>query len=206
MSTSRPRRPLKEQMREVRAKHILEVVQEILIEKGSQDVSMDEIALRVGIAKGTLYLHFPHKEDLILALFEHYVTLFEQTVEEAVHAALPARAKLEKILKHVYLDPHGAYGMLQLLTHSAEMRKSLAERKEQAFQRVEYATLQIRSILAEGKANGSFDPAVSTGLMLSAFLSALTLGRPEQRFALEELSREDLVAQVGHLLFEGFRG
>ena len=195
--------PIKAKLREMRTTYILEVAQEILLEKGYQGASMDEIAARVGIAKGTLYQHFPHKEELILALFERHLTLFEQTVEEAAQAALPARARLEQILRYVYQDQHGAYAMLQLLTLNVEIRKSLAQEKEHVFQRFEQNTTRIRQILEEGKRDGSFDPALATGLMLSAFMGALTMGRPKRSFALEDLSQEELVRQIGHLLFDG---
>lgn len=204
MSAQSPRRPAREKLREVRTRYILDAAQEMLVEKGYQYISMDEIAARVGIAKGTLYQHFPRKENLILALFEQHLVWFEQAIEEAAHANLPARARLEQILRYVYQNQHGAYALLQALTHTVEMRRSLAERKELMFQRMEKALTRIKDILEEGKTEGSFEPTLSTGLMLSAFLNALTLGRLEHLFALEQLSSEELLAQIGHLLFEGF--
>ena len=198
------RRPVKERLQDVRAGLVLDVAQELLIEKGYRDASMDEIAARAGIAKATLYQHFPHKEDLVLALFERHVALFERTVERAAEAAAPAWQRVERILRYVYEDHDGAYAMLQLLTYNVEIRKSLAARKGgPGFQRMERTTARIRDILEAGRADGSFDPAIPTDLALRALLGALTLGRPGPGSALEQLSQEQLAAQVCSVLFHG---
>jgi AcrR family transcriptional regulator len=205
-SESVPRRPVKERLRDVRARYILEVAQELLVEKGYRDASMDEIAARVGIAKGTLYQHFPHKEDLVLALLDQHVERFEQTVDEAAASPLPARSRLEQILRYVYDDRDGAYTMMQLLTRNVEIWKSLAARKDQALGRMERTTTQVTRILEDGKTDGTFDPTVPTALMVRAFFNALTLGRPEPGSGLEGLSQAELAAQVGRVLLEGIAG
>jgi AcrR family transcriptional regulator len=205
-SESVPRRPVKEQLRDVRARYILDVAQELLVEQGYRGTSMDEIAARVGVAKGTLYQHFPHKEDLVLALLEEHVERFSRAVDEAAGSPLPARARLEQILRYVYDGRDGAYTMMQLLTRNPEIWKSLADRKEQPLGRVERTMTQVGRILEDGKADGSFDPSVPTALMLRAFMNALTLGRPEPGSGLEGQSQAELAAQVGRVLFEGIAG
>jgi AcrR family transcriptional regulator len=203
-SDSALRRPVKERLRDVRARYILEVAQELLVEKGYRGASMDEIAARVGIAKGTLYQHFAHKEDLVLVLLEQHVERFAQTVDEAAAAPAPARARLEQVLRYVYDDRDGAYGMMGLLTRDAEIWKSLAAvGKEQALGRMDRTMAQVARILEDGKGDGSFDPDVPTTLMARAFMNALTLGRPEPGSDLEGLSQAELAAQVARVFFAG---
>src|SRR5436309_8500535 len=130
MSAHTPQRSLKERLREVRAGLILDVAEEMLAEKGYHDTSMDEIAARTGVAKGTLYQHFPSKEDLVFALFERNLALFEQTVKQAAVSTLTARAKLERILHYVYEERRGPHTqLLQLLYHNMDIRKGLLEKK-----------------------------------------------------------------------------
>ena len=199
-----PRRPVKDRLRDVRARYILEVAQELLVEKGYRGASMDEIAARVGIAKGTLYQHFAHKEDLVLVLLEQHVERFAQTVDEAAAAPAPARARLEQVLRYVYDDRDGAYGMMQLLTRDGEIWKSLAAAgKEQALGRMDRTMAQVARILEDGRADGSFDPELPTTLMTRAFMNALTLGRSEPGSDLEGLSPAELAAQVARVLLEG---
>ncbi len=204
MSTGTPHRLLKEKLREVRTGLILDVAAEVLVGKGYHDTSMDEIAARAGVAKGTLYQHFPRKEDLVLALFERNLTLFEQTVEKTAVSTLMARAKLERILHYVYQERRGPHAqLLQFLYHNLDIRNSLLEKKGRLSDRLEQVAGQIRAILEEGKAEGSFDPAISTGLMLLTFMRALSLSGHEQLLMGEQLSPQELVSQVGCVFFEG---
>jgi TetR/AcrR family fatty acid metabolism transcriptional regulator len=203
MSTDSPHRLLKEKLREARAGLILDVAEEVLAEKGYHDASMEEIAVRAGVAKGTLYQHFPSKEDLVFALFERNLALFEHTVKQAAVSALTARDKLKCILHYVYQEQLGPHAQLfQLLHNNVDIRKGLIE-KGQLRDRLEQFAGQIRTILEEGKAEGAFDPAISTGLMLITFMSSLSFSRREPLLAQEQLSPEELVTQVGRIFFEG---
>lgn len=58
---------LKDWQRQMRENAILESANRLLAEKGYQGMTMEELATRVGIAKGSLYQHFKSKEELISA-------------------------------------------------------------------------------------------------------------------------------------------
>jgi AcrR family transcriptional regulator len=205
MQTDTPQRRLKEKLREVRTGLILDVAEKVLVEKGYRDTSMDEIAARAGVAKGTLYQHFSRKEDLVFALFERSLALFEQTVQQTAVSPLTARAKLERILLSVCQQQRGPHAqLLQLLYHNVDIRKGLFEKKEQLRDRLEQCAAQIRSIVEEGKAEGEFDPTIPTELMLLTFMRSLWLSQREQLLVQEQLSPEDLARQVGRMLFDGF--
>ncbi|MCU0710905.1 MAG: TetR/AcrR family transcriptional regulator [Pirellula sp.] len=53
---------------ERRAAEILAVAKPILINEGFQALSMDRVAAQMEYAKGTIYNHFPNKEEIVLAL------------------------------------------------------------------------------------------------------------------------------------------
>ena len=57
----------KEQMLAAREEAIIEAVNRLLAEKGFDAMTVDEVAADVGIAKASLYKHFPSKEDLAAA-------------------------------------------------------------------------------------------------------------------------------------------
>jgi len=54
-------------MHEAREDAIVSVVNRLLAEKGFEAMTLDEVAAEVGIAKASLYKHFPSKEDLAAA-------------------------------------------------------------------------------------------------------------------------------------------
>lgn len=57
----------KEQMLQAREEAIVKAVSRLLAEKGFEAMTVDEVAAEVGIAKASLYKHFPGKEDLAAA-------------------------------------------------------------------------------------------------------------------------------------------
>ena len=57
----------KEQMLLAREVAIVQSVNRLLAEKGFEAMTVDEVAADVGIAKASLYKHFPSKEDLAAA-------------------------------------------------------------------------------------------------------------------------------------------
>ncbi|MCW2934692.1 MAG: transcriptional regulator, TetR family [Actinomycetia bacterium] len=69
---------------------ILEVAHELLA--ASPTVSMNEIAKRAGVGAGTLYRHFPTREDLILAVYRHDVQKLTDSVEELLARLSPLDA------------------------------------------------------------------------------------------------------------------
>ena len=62
-----PRISFKAQMLQVREDAIVQAVNRLLAEKGFDAMTVDEVAAKVGIAKASLYKHFPSKEDLAAA-------------------------------------------------------------------------------------------------------------------------------------------
>ena len=71
MQTLSPTIPVKlsfkAQMLQVREAAIVQAVNRLLAEKGFDAMTVDEVAAEVGIAKASLYKHFPSKEDLACA-------------------------------------------------------------------------------------------------------------------------------------------
>jgi AcrR family transcriptional regulator len=51
-----------------RERQILALARPILVEEGFQALSMDRLASKMEYAKGTLYNHFPNKEEIVAAL------------------------------------------------------------------------------------------------------------------------------------------
>ncbi|MGH2497609.1 MAG: TetR family transcriptional regulator [Ktedonobacteraceae bacterium] len=200
--TSQP--SLKEVLRQKRAEYILKVAETVLAEKGYRDASMDEIAALAGVSKGTLYQHFSTKDDLIFALIDQSLVRFEQIIQQASVAPESAQSKLERILRAVHVEQHGVRTQLHRLLESDEDIRSRAQQHQRKLRaRVDQATGQIRSILEEGKATGTFDTTISTELMLQTFLHLISTRAQERLFTQEHLSPEEVVVQMRHLFFHG---
>ena len=62
-------------------------------EHGAQ-ASLDDIAKRAGVGPGTLYRHFPTRDDLIDAVMREWTVQVEADSDDVVQAGLDARATL----------------------------------------------------------------------------------------------------------------
>jgi TetR/AcrR family transcriptional regulator, fatty acid metabolism regulator protein len=109
MFSNFPLSSLKEKQRQEREELILEAVEEVFMEKGYYEASMDEIAARVGIAKGTVYLHFPSKEELVVAIFQRDMEKLRQLIKTTIASSLTPRAKAEIILEQLWKPVHSSY-------------------------------------------------------------------------------------------------
>jgi TetR/AcrR family transcriptional regulator of autoinduction and epiphytic fitness len=78
----------KAQMLRAREDAIVVAVNRLLAEKGFDLMTVDEVALNVGIAKASLYKHFSSKEDLAAAAMVRVIGL-----AKAFLASLPAAAQ-----------------------------------------------------------------------------------------------------------------
>ncbi len=197
-----PRRSLKERQRQEREALILQASEEVLLEKGYQDASMDEIAARVGIAKGTLYLHFASKEDLVVALVEREMQNFLKVIEDIVASSTTARATLEAILRVMYTGLLGRrFQLLSSLVENIDARKQLLARREGLRSSKERISHIITQLLEQGKAAGEFDRAMPTQIMLSAFFTLLPHRGSELYTGL--ITSDELVTHLIHFYFKG---
>lgn len=74
--------------KEARPQELLAAALELFVEKGFAATRIEEVAQRAGVSKGTLYLYYPSKEELLKAVISH--TLSERIAEGAAQAALHA--------------------------------------------------------------------------------------------------------------------
>jgi TetR/AcrR family transcriptional regulator, fatty acid metabolism regulator protein len=192
---------LKEKRREERTALILQAAYDVITEKGYYEASMDEIAARVGIAKGTLYLHFKSKEDLIFMLIEQATIKFIALVDEIINQEISVQHKLEHILLESYNSIQSGRQFLVAL-RSIGLNKGLIKDKIEAQASMAGLVHRFTSLFEDGKANGEFDATVPTAIMVSIFLGLMELYSNEQS-ELNQLSPEKLLNSVSHLFFRG---
>jgi TetR/AcrR family transcriptional regulator len=74
----------KERERQQRRNDIIDAARELFAEKDFDEVSMDEIAGKVGLGKSTLYLYFKNKESLYFAVVLLGIQIWVEMVKEEV--------------------------------------------------------------------------------------------------------------------------
>ncbi|PIV17880.1 MAG: hypothetical protein COZ15_02540 [Elusimicrobia bacterium CG_4_10_14_3_um_filter_49_12_50_7] len=78
---------------------IIDALKEVIIEKGVRKITAEAIAKKAGIAKGTLYLYFKTKEDMLSALVEDFLKEGEAMVKSAMASDGGAIARLRAFVK-----------------------------------------------------------------------------------------------------------
>jgi len=165
---------------------------------------MDDVARQVGIGKGTIYLHFPGKEELILSHIDRIADRIIVKVREIAGSSDSPDRRIRKMLVHRVLFrfdsvAHYSQNLSDLLS---SVRAVLLTRREGHFEK-EAAVFE--DVLREGARLGSLecaDPRTtsfvliqSTNSLLPFSLSARELGRREEV--------EGQVSRIADLLIKG---
>lgn len=96
---SQPAKTRRDVITEFRQGEILRAARAVFAQHGYADATMDLIAAEAGIAKGTLYLYFPGKDDIFFAAVGSRLReLLDQTRRE-LEGVRGARAKLRRALE-----------------------------------------------------------------------------------------------------------
>ena len=92
-----------EEIRERSRSRIMQAALELFAAKGFNSTTVEMIASRSEVSKGLLYNYFRNKEDLLNAIVDEGVILFER-MEELCAGPLPPEEKLKEILE-ISLSP-----------------------------------------------------------------------------------------------------
>ena len=106
---------------------ILDAATLAFAEQGYRNTSMDEIAAAAGVAKGTLYLYFPRKVDLLFACAALEKSRFVPQLIAMLHSDLPASDKLKRWLIGVLTLPTQSPLLCRLISGDEDMTALLAD-------------------------------------------------------------------------------
>ena len=140
--------------RVVKKNNIIKIAANLFSQKSFHDVTMDEIAEKVGVAKGTIYLYFSSKDNLYLEILEHPFGSIEALLEKEVNTASLAPEKLKKVLAIIIKFYRGNIDVLKILsrdeTHLIQEHHDLTEKWR--LRRIEL----YEKIIEKGIKEGSF--------------------------------------------------
>jgi AcrR family transcriptional regulator len=143
----------------------------LFMEKGVAATSVDDIVTRASVAKGTFYLYFSTKEDVVNAVAERIVDRVAAIVGAAASApaASPAARLLSlgRAIDQVGGDPHERE-IIEVF-HRPENR-AIHDRLSERITRRLIPT--VASLIAEGIEEGTFsrqDPDLAAAFVLATF-------------------------------------
>ena len=96
MDTSRTTK--KEVLAAFRTNEILAATRRLMEQKGVDSLTMDEIAQAAGVAKGTIYLYFQSKDELVQALLSQVGDNIAMDLEAILASPHPPEDKLRQVV------------------------------------------------------------------------------------------------------------
>lgn len=197
-------RTLKERQRQEREDLILEAAEELMLEKGYHEMAIEDIAARVGISKGTVYLHFPSKEELVFAMTARAFQALLQALETIFTSELAPGEKIRAILALVFGNTASQrYQVMHEIAQNPELRVFMESRQPFKDGFKEHLAQRFQAIMEEGKARGEFDAAIPTPIMLGVFSGMLIPWSHHRLIADDHFSPDVLVDHVSHIFLKG---
>lgn len=169
----------KQREKEKRRNEILDAAEELFFRQGLQQTTMDDLAARTELSKGTLYLYFRSKDEVYLAINVRAKRLMRERMEAAARIKAKGRAQV-LALGRAYLAfslefPDYAKVMQECMHSEGELLEANAYAQE-AHEHGERALMLLFDALRRGQADESIRPdldPVKTGLLLWAQLTGL---------------------------------
>ena len=152
-------------------KRIIDAATKVFAKKGFYNAKVSEIAQEAGIADGTIYIYFKHKDDILISLFEEKMKEVLDNMKKQISLETDPLKKIEKFaLVHLKLiqDNKDIAEIIQVeLRQSSKFMKNYHNTKF-----FEYLDL-IGRIIQEGQEKGLVREDILPGIAKRAFFGAL---------------------------------
>jgi len=149
---------------------VVEAARELFLAHGLRGTSMEAIARRAGVAKPTLYAHFPDKDAVFLAILEALLTEKLAIFEKMMAAELPVAERIGQALAAEFAVVVGA---IEGSPHRAELFGE--HRRAAALMEQSDAQVSAR-IAAELRQAGVAEPERLVNLLLAAAFGLVQRG------------------------------
>jgi len=158
----------KQRMLQVREDAIIHAVNRLLAEKGFDAMTVDEVAAQVGIAKASLYKHFPSKEDLAAAAMVRVMRRAQDFINALPTEAAPLD-NLRAVVRWV-LQVKLAGDMPSLPSQNSSLRATLIDNRDYMDGLMEVSD-RLGAWIEAAQAQGQLNPALPAIAILYTFFA-----------------------------------
>ena len=158
-----PKLSFKQQQLIVRENAIIDATNSLLAQKGFDLMTMDEVAAEVGIAKASLYKHFPSKEALAAAAM---IRLLENTLAfvRSLDSQQTAIAQLKGVLQWA-IEIRMRGGLPTLPAENTSLREALLNNTRYINRLLDLNEL-MGELIEKARADGAIQPALPVDVVL----------------------------------------
>lgn len=183
---------------------ILDATDRLLARNGYKKMTIDDLAKEVGIGKGSVYLHFSSKEELVLSHIDRIIDRLKIKLSAIAEDSATPSERLWKMLEtrvlHRFDGVHHYTQSLNALLSA--IRPSFLARRESHFE--DEAQIFI-AVIEEGQQNGEFAEGNAREIAESLVLatnSLLPFSLTTQELG-ERRDIENKTRQIASLLLQG---
>jgi AcrR family transcriptional regulator len=149
----------RERRKEARPGELLDAALDLFVEKGFAATRVEEVAARAGVSKGTLFLYFQNKEELLKAVVRHNISGYYDDWNAQFEAFEGSTADIVAICMNIWWEQVGATkacGITKLMMSEAGNFPEIAAFYQHEVVQPGHAL--IRRILQRGIDRGEFRP------------------------------------------------
>src|SRR5579875_2006236 len=119
---------LREVIRDFRRDQILETARRLFGERGTAEVSMDDIAGEAGVARSTVYVYFANRDELLQACVQSMYDRLKETIAVISEVDAPPEERLRGLVSGVLerIDASPAFFRLAMAIQWTEQSSGLA--------------------------------------------------------------------------------
>lgn len=144
-----------------RREAIIACARELFLSKGFNATTMDEIAQRAELSKGTLYLYFSSKEELYVTVMSEGLKILFDRIEETFKLDLPPDQvirKLGEVYYRYYLDHRDYFRILFFLEHGDVSKQLPRELIQENLDKGVRCLQLFAGVVQNGMEEGIFSP------------------------------------------------
>ncbi|WNI19569.1 TetR/AcrR family transcriptional regulator [Streptomyces sp. ITFR-21] len=174
----------------------------LIAEQGFSATTVDEIAERAGVAKGTVYYNFASKNDLFEELLRHGVGLLTESLRQAAddvagHGGTPVEA-LDAMIRAglVFIVRHPSFTQLYV----AELWRTNRTWQETLTRVRQEAVAVVEKVLGEAVAAGELSGETDVPLTASALFGMVLVAALDWQAFRPERSIDEVHAALSRLL------
>jgi AcrR family transcriptional regulator len=97
-----PARSKEDVVQEFRIQSLQEAAMRVIARKGMAAATVQDIADEAGVAKGTIYLYFKDRDELVETTFENAITQLHARVDESLLSDAPIETRLRESILRVF--------------------------------------------------------------------------------------------------------
>lgn len=159
-----------------RKEEILNAAEKVFFEKGLAASTMDEIAERAELSKGTLYLYYRSKEDLYMAIICRGHQILLRMFEEAVSTGEPTLKLFDNVGQayYAFYKRHHHYFEMFSFSENRQLQSQVSDEMRVSCSHLGQSVGEVVvGVIQKGKADGTFHPKVSPNETALIFWASL---------------------------------